>query len=103
MDHSYRRVAHRAAYLWHFCVNCSGWPRNHYVAQGEPPAEGDVCHECAARHATGSCAGGCGQRAAAAGAVRPPRRAAGPAAPVTDALPPGRPGKVAVAEVSNER
>jgi hypothetical protein len=40
---------------WHFCSNCSGWPRVRFVEQWVKPENGEVCRECEQRRREGSC------------------------------------------------
>jgi hypothetical protein len=32
--------------LWHFCSNCSNWPRVSYIEQWQKPSNGEICSEC---------------------------------------------------------
>lgn len=36
----------RSSDTWHFCTNCSNWPRNDYVEQIRKPTWGEYCNEC---------------------------------------------------------
>ncbi|MBI5137942.1 MAG: hypothetical protein HZA24_11495 [Nitrospirae bacterium] len=65
--HPYRRMR-RKADPWHFCVNCSSWPEDHYKGSNLPPANGAFCRECITRHVTGSCTEDCSDRRMSAGA-----------------------------------
>ena len=40
---------------WHFCQNCSNWPKVAYQEQEEPPPWGHICHECKAKDIKGEC------------------------------------------------
>lgn len=40
---------------WHFCKNCSNWPTTNYVEQSTKPTTGELCNECRAKEANGTC------------------------------------------------
>jgi hypothetical protein len=40
---------------WHFCSNCSGWPRLNYVELWIEPGGGEICRECEQRQREGNC------------------------------------------------
>lgn len=40
---------------WHFCKNCSKWPTSDYVEQSTKPKTGELCDECRAKEANGTC------------------------------------------------
>ena len=40
---------------WHFCSNCSKWPSTYYDEQYKEPPLGELCNECRAKAADGSC------------------------------------------------
>src|SRR4030095_15716345 len=39
--------------IWHFCENCSHWPRHIYVACLEVPGDYAVCNECIVEYERG--------------------------------------------------
>jgi hypothetical protein len=40
---------------WHFCSNCSHWPRADYVTLKEPPRTHQMCNECICKRDRGEC------------------------------------------------
>jgi len=42
---------------WHWCRNCSNWPRvpGTYVEQPTKPSSGELCNECKAKQSAGTC------------------------------------------------
>lgn len=40
---------------WHFCSNCSNWPRTDYVEQQNKPTTGEFCNECQAKRKDNNC------------------------------------------------
>jgi transcriptional regulator with XRE-family HTH domain len=40
---------------WHFCSNCSNWPRSNYDEKPNKPAGGELCNECRAKERAGEC------------------------------------------------
>jgi hypothetical protein len=60
--HLYDVSPHRLGYrqrqdgdIWHFCSNCSGWPRLKFIEQWVEPTNGNICSECEQRRREGSC------------------------------------------------
>lgn len=49
----YRRL--RGSDTWHWCTNCSRWPALNYEEQTSRPPNGELCNECKAKEAAGSC------------------------------------------------
>jgi hypothetical protein len=43
----YRR--HTEIPIWHFCQNCSAWPRHDYQDQTIEPQREHLCAECSAK------------------------------------------------------
>lgn len=41
--------------IWHFCSNCPGWPKDHYIASDDLPKSGSMCQECVLRKQRGEC------------------------------------------------
>jgi hypothetical protein len=41
--------------IWHFCSNCSKWPRSNYVEIWVEPTSGEICSECERRQVEGNC------------------------------------------------
>lgn len=50
---TYRKVSGTAT--WHFCQNCSNWPKVNYQEQEEMPAWGTMCSECKVKDVKGEC------------------------------------------------
>jgi hypothetical protein len=42
--------------VWHFCSNCSQWPKDQYVEQPSAPGTGQLCNECEVKRRQGNCA-----------------------------------------------
>lgn len=40
---------------WHFCCNCSQWPRFDFIELWQPPTIGEMCNECEVRRREGKC------------------------------------------------
>ena len=40
---------------WHFCSNCSNYPRSDYVTSTGKPGSGELCNECQAKRKGGNC------------------------------------------------
>ena len=40
---------------WHFCQNCSFWPRIDFEQRQAVPVEGSLCGECKVKRAHNSC------------------------------------------------
>jgi hypothetical protein len=41
--------------IWHFCQNCSNWPKVSYQEEQESPRWGRICDECKAKDVKGEC------------------------------------------------
>ncbi len=50
---AYRRRKGRDT--WHFCTNCSNWPKSNYDARDSKPSSGELCDECKAKRKAGNC------------------------------------------------
>ena len=48
----YRKVAD--SQTWHFCSNCTHWPKDDYE-ESTLPVSGDACNQCKALHHEGNC------------------------------------------------
>lgn len=40
---------------WHWCRNCNNWPTSDFVSRDTKPTSGDLCNECRAKEANGTC------------------------------------------------
>ena len=40
---------------WHWCRNCSNWPRANYDSKPSKPTTGELCNECQAKAKAGNC------------------------------------------------
>jgi hypothetical protein len=40
---------------WHFCTNCSNWPKEDYDVSFHKPTYGELCDECKAKDKAGNC------------------------------------------------
>lgn len=40
---------------WHWCSNCSRWPSNPGKTSTTKPTTGELCNECRAKQANGTC------------------------------------------------
>ena len=40
---------------WHFCGNCSNYPRSGYIEHPGKPTTGELCNECKNKKAAGNC------------------------------------------------
>lgn len=45
----------RGSDTWHWCKNCSQYPTSNYDEQSTKPATGELCNECKAKDAAGTC------------------------------------------------
>jgi hypothetical protein len=45
----------RGTDMWHFCSNCSNWPRDDYDERATNPGSGLFCNECVRKRASGAC------------------------------------------------
>jgi hypothetical protein len=39
---------------WHFCKNCSNWPKANYESSTKPTS-GELCNECRGKERNGNC------------------------------------------------
>ena len=53
MASTYRRRKGKDA--WHFCSNCSNWPKSGYEKRSSRPATGEQCNQCKSKKASGNC------------------------------------------------
>lgn len=53
MTSTYRKK--KGSDTWHFCSNCSNWPRYDYDERTSKPTYGELCNECQAKRDAGSC------------------------------------------------
>ena len=49
----YRRKKGRDT--WHFCTNCSNWPKLSYDSNNSKPKNGEFCNECKAKEKAKKC------------------------------------------------
>ncbi len=49
----YRKV--KGKDTWHWCTNCSNYPKANFEEQPNKPASGELCNECKAKEASGTC------------------------------------------------
>ncbi len=40
---------------WHWCQNCSNWPKKDFKEQATKPSGGDQCNECKSKQKSGNC------------------------------------------------
>lgn len=40
---------------WHWCKNCSNWPRSNYDEKSSKPTTGELCNQCRAKEKAGTC------------------------------------------------
>ncbi len=40
---------------WHWCKNCSLWPKSDYKEAQRKPASGELCNQCIAKEKRGEC------------------------------------------------
>jgi hypothetical protein len=53
MASTYRR---RKGYdTWHFCSNCSNWPKKGYESRIAKPTTGEQCNECKSKKVGNDC------------------------------------------------
>lgn len=50
---AYRR--RKESDTWHWCRNCSKWPKSNYESRASKPTSGDQCNECKAKVKDGKC------------------------------------------------
>jgi len=53
MTHTYRRRRNRDT--WHFCRNCTHWPKSDYESSKEKPKSGQMCDQCRAKRSRKNC------------------------------------------------
>ena len=49
----YRRE--KGSDTWHWCKNCSHYPKDNYEVRYEKPTSGELCDECMAKDKKGGC------------------------------------------------
>lgn len=49
----YRRK--KGSDTWHWCKNCSNWPRYGYDERTSKPTTGEFCNECLAKNKVADC------------------------------------------------
>jgi hypothetical protein len=50
---NYRRL--NDADAWHFCTNCSNFPKSGYETASSKPTSGQFCDECLSKETNGDC------------------------------------------------
>jgi hypothetical protein len=50
---TYRKI--NGTDTWHFCLNCSNWPKVNYQEEQESPRWGEICKECKVKDIKGEC------------------------------------------------
>jgi len=50
---SYRK--RKGGDTWHFCANCSNYPKSGYDSRDSKPTNGEFCNECMAKKKSGNC------------------------------------------------
>lgn len=55
MANTYRKRKGSMYDAWHFCSNCSNWPRSDYEERSTKPTSGEFCNECQAKRSNGNC------------------------------------------------
>jgi hypothetical protein len=53
MAKEWRRL--KSSDTWHFCANCSNWPRSGYKRTRTKPRSGELCDECRAKAEKNEC------------------------------------------------
>jgi len=53
MAATYRRK--KGKDTWHFCSNCSNWPKADYDERYDKPTSGELCNECLAKKKDNNC------------------------------------------------
>jgi len=41
--------------VWHFCTNCSQWPKTKYIESATKPTYGEQCNQCRSKQTRGIC------------------------------------------------
>ena len=49
----YRRK--KGSDTWHWCSNCSNWPKSDYDSKPSKPSSGELCDQCLAKDKAGNC------------------------------------------------
>lgn len=49
----YRRS--KSSDTWHWCKNCSKFPKENYIEQAKKPTTGEQCNECRVKELRGQC------------------------------------------------
>ncbi|HEV2756491.1 MAG TPA: S8 family serine peptidase [Actinomycetota bacterium] len=50
---AYRR--RRGSDVWHFCTNCTSWPKRDYDERATKPRSGELCNQCLSKKRKGAC------------------------------------------------
>ena len=50
---TYRR--RKGSDTWHWCRNCSSWPKSDSEERKTKPLAGELCNECKSKDAQGNC------------------------------------------------
>jgi len=50
---TYRKI--NGTDTWHFCLNCSNWPKVNYQEEQQSPRWGEICKECKVKDVKGEC------------------------------------------------
>lgn len=45
----------RGSDTWHFCSNCSNYPKSGYESSTSKPSSGEFCDECRSKRKNGDC------------------------------------------------
>src|SRR5438093_4172227 len=53
MASEYRRE--RNSDIWHFCSNCSQWPKDNFIEQRTTPRTEKMCNECVSKRRQDEC------------------------------------------------
>lgn len=40
---------------WHWCTNCSNYPKENYEEKPSKPSTGELCNECLSKERSGDC------------------------------------------------
>lgn len=55
MAGEYRKRKGVAYDTWHFCTNCSKWPKENYDVRYTKPTDGELCDECKGKEKAKNC------------------------------------------------
>jgi hypothetical protein len=50
---AYRKIKGRD--VWHWCKNCSKWPKSNYDERSGKPSSNELCDECRSKAKRGDC------------------------------------------------